>query len=330
MSGMTRRERLKAALAGKEVDRVPVGFWRHWPVDDQESKPLAAAALEFQKRYNLDFIKVPVASTFCVDDYGVKHAWRGSSMGDRDYLEYAIKKIEDWDRVDPLDINKGTYGRMLQALRIILDKKEKDTPVIFTVFNPLNMACYLAGDDTFLVHVRREPDRVERALKMLTETCARFVHAVVREGGDGIFLSARAASYDVMSEEEYLHFGRPLDLKVLKAASSGWFNVMHLHGRYPMFAALSNYPVQAMNWHDRAAGPGLAEAGKLFKGALMGGIEQFNTLLKGSTEEITAQARDAIRQMKGRRLIVTPGCTYPVTVPHSNLMALRKAVEQKR
>jgi uroporphyrinogen decarboxylase len=31
--------------------------------------------------------------------------------------------------------------------------------------------------------------------------------------------------------------------------------------------------------------------------------------------------------MRGHRLIVTPGCTYPLGIPHSNLLAMRHAVE---
>ena len=62
MAGMTKRERIKAALAGETVDRVPVAFWRHWPGDDQKPDSLAMVALDFQLRYDLDFIKVPVSS----------------------------------------------------------------------------------------------------------------------------------------------------------------------------------------------------------------------------------------------------------------------------
>ena len=36
---------------------------------------------------------------------------------------------------------------------------------------------------------------------------------------------------------------------------------------------------------------------------------------------------DAIRQMTSLRIIITPGCTYPLGVPHANLMAMRNAVE---
>ena len=325
---MSKQERLKAALAGKAVDRVPIGFWRHWPGDDQHPESLASVALEFQRRYDLDFIKVPVSSTYCVDDYGAEHEYRGSLIGDREYLDPVVKNIDDWDRIQPLNVTKGKYGQHLQALRMIIDKRESNTPVIFTIFNPLAMASYLAGDENLLVHLRRYPDKVEKALKALTETCVSFVKAVIAEGADGIFLSTRWASYELMSEEEYLRFGKPGDLVVLAASSGGWFNVLHLHGQHPMFSTLADYPVQAINWHDRTAWPGLTEAKKLFRGAVMGGVEQYKVLNLGSPLDVELQVHNAIDLTKGRRLIIAPGCTYPLSVPYSNLIAMRKAVDR--
>ncbi len=328
MAEMTKRERIKAALVGESVDRLPVAFWRHWPGDDQGPESLALVALDFQRRYDLDFIKVPVSSVYCVEDYGVQHTYRGSYMGDREYLQRVIHRVEDWDHVHPLNVRRGSYGWHLQALRMIVDQKEAETPVIFTMFDPLAMAAYLAGDETLLVHLRSEPHRVLRALDALAETSARFARAAMAEGCDGIFLSTRFASYELMSEDEYRQFGRPGDLTVLAAANEkGWFNVLHLHGQHPMFISLSDYPVQAVNWHDRTAWPGLAEAAGLVPHAVMGGVEQFKTLHLGSAEEVKAQVRDAVQQMRGHRLIVTTGCTYPLGVPHSNLLAMRQAVE---
>jgi len=324
---MSKRERIKAALTGKTVDRVPVAFWRHWPGDDQKPDSLANVTLEFQKRYDLDFIKIPVSSAYCVDDYGVKHEYRGNLIGDQDYLERVIKRAEDWDRIEPLDIRKGTYGWHLQALKKVIEKKERETPVIFTIFNPLAMASYLAGDRTLLVHLRRYPQKIQIALKALTQTCVSFVKAVIDEGADGIFLSTRWASYELINEQEYLQFGKPGDLDVLAASAGGWFNALHLHGQYPMFSTLSDYPVQAVNWHDQTAWPRLIEAKEIFSGALMCGVEQYQTLNAGSPAEVQSQVHDAISLMKGCRLIVTPGCTYPISVPHANLVAMRKAVE---
>ena len=93
-----------------------------------------------------------------------------------------------------------------------------------------------------------DPAPVERALSALTVTCADFVRACIEEGADGIFLSTSAASYEVMSANEYDKFARPGDLEVLKATKGGWFNVLHIHGQHPMFARLADYPVAAVNW----------------------------------------------------------------------------------
>ena len=323
---MTKRERITAALGGQAVDRVPVGIWRHWPSDDQTPDSLAAVTLAYQRKYDLDFIKFPVSSTYCVEDYGITHAYRGNIMGDREYLSRTIHSPGDWSAVAPLDIRRGTYGWHLESLRKVIKEKDSATPVIVTMFHPVSMAAYLAGDEMLLAHIREYPDRVLPALHALTETSVRFARACVDAGADGIFLSARFASFELMSRDEYLQFGRPTDIMVLDAASGGWFNVLHLHGQHPMFKDSADYPVQAVNWHDRTSGVDLAAAAALFPGALMGGVEQMHLLQDGSPEAVAHQAKDAIDKIKSR-LILTTGCTYPISVPEANLMAMRRAVE---
>jgi uroporphyrinogen decarboxylase len=324
---MTKRERIMAALAGKAVDRVPVAFWRHWPGDDQNAESLAAVTLRYQCQYDLDFIKFPVSSTYCVEDYGITHAYRGSIMGDREYLSRVIQRPGDWEGIAPLDVRRGTYGWHLEALRQVINEKDADTPIIVTMFNPLAMAAYLAGDEIFLSHLHQYPEKVLPALSSLSETSARFARACIEAGADGVFLSTRFASYEMMSVDEYRQFGRPADLAVLEAAAGGWFNVLHLHGPHPMFREVTDYPAQAVNWHDRTSGIALAAAAVLFPGALMGGVEQLYLLQNGSPEEVSEQVGDAIFKMNGHRLIVSTGCTYPLGVPEANLMAMRRAVE---
>ncbi len=329
MAEMSKRERLQATLRGREVDRMAVAFWRHWPGDDQTAESMAAAALEFQQRYDLDFIKLPVSSTYTVADYGVKHQYQGSLVGDRVYLERVVKKIEDWHLIRPLDIRQGTYGWHLKAIETILKQKEVDTPLIITMFNPLSIAAYLAGDELFLTSVRHFPEKVRPALEAIAETSQRFARAAVEMGADGIFLSTRLASYEMMNAAEYIQYGRSGDLAVLSSAKEGWLNVLHLHGPHPMLNELANYPVQVLNWHDRTTTYSLSDAAKIFDGALLGGIEQHKLLRFGSQEEVKAQVENAVLQMNGRRLIVSPGCTYHLDVPHGNLMALRRAVDIK-
>jgi uroporphyrinogen decarboxylase len=327
MEKMSHRQRLQAALAGQETDRVPVAFWRHWPGDDQRAQSLVDVALEYQHHFDLDFIKLPVSPAYTVADYGVKTEYRGSLIGDRDFTGYVIKKIGDWDRVTPLDVHQGSYGRHLEAVRHIVKRKAPDVPLIVTIFNPLSVAAYMAGDEICLSHLRAHNERVVPALQAIAETTARFVRAALAEGADGIFLSTRFASSELMPEREYLRFAREGDLVVLQAAQSGWLNILHLHGPHPQLAQLSGYPVQIINWHDRTTEFDLGAAAGLFPGLLMGGIEQYHTLRFGTPEQVVAQAHDAIRVMQGRRLVLAPGCTYNLDVPQSNLLALRRSVD---
>jgi uroporphyrinogen decarboxylase len=324
---MNKRERIKAALAGSRVDRVPVAFWRHWPEDDQREEALTLVTLEFQRIYDLDFIKFPSSSPSTVADYGAKHEYRGSLLGSRVYTENVIKCADDWKRIEPLDVHRGVYGWNLRALQKVIDQKDPETPIIVTMFDPLALACNLAGEKTCLAHMRTHPQLLAAALGALTETCVAYARAAIDAKADGVFLSTPHASYDLMNQVEYQQFGRPGDLAVLAAAAGGWFNVLHVHGPHPMLPVAYDYPAHALNWDDRIAYPDMAEAAKHFKGALMGGVDQYRVLEKGSMEDVVTQVHDTVRLMNGRRLIVTPGCTYPIDVPHSNLAAMRHAVE---
>jgi uroporphyrinogen decarboxylase len=255
------------------------------------------------------------------------HAYRGRAVGDRDHYDRVVKRIEDWDRIRPLDIAQGACARTLESLRLVLAERDPDTPVIQTLFSPLTMARFLA-DDLYLVHLRRDPARVARALRALTETCAAFARAAVAAGADGIFLSTMASTYEVLSPAEQRDIARPADLTILQAAGGGWLNILHVHGQHPMIHETADYPVHGLSWHDRTAGPSLADAARIFPGALVAGIEQFSLLHFGTPAEVETQVQDAIAQTKGRRLIVAAGCTYPLTAPDCNLVAARHAVEK--
>jgi uroporphyrinogen decarboxylase len=228
MEKMTKKERIKAALTGKPVDHAPVGFWRHWPGDDQDENSLALVTLEFQQHYDLDFIKFPVSSSYCVSDYGVKHEYQGNPDGTRSYLDRPIKKLKDWDQIEPLNVREGVYGWHLRSLSQVIYQRKPETPVVVTVFNPLAMAFYLAGDDTALAHLRQDPEKVKRALRALTQTCVDFVREAINAGVDGIFLSTKSASYELMNAQEYTQF----DARAIWLVPGRWIRMV----QHPAFS----------------------------------------------------------------------------------------------
>ena len=327
MAEMTKVERLRAAIQGQPVDRPPVALWRHFPGDDQHPQSLADASLAFVRRYDFDLLKVTPASSFCLRDWGAEDRWLGNMEGTRKYTHYPIQSPEDWYNLQPLDPKSGALGAQLQCLRIIAEALGDEVPFIQTIFNPLSQAKNLVGPEQLPIHMRCYPDALKAGLEVISETTRRFIDAACSTGISGVFYAVQHAQYGVLSEREYTLFGRAYDLKILEAAQGLWLSVLHLHGLDVMFDLLADYPVQVVNWHDRETWPTLAEAQQRFSGAVCGGLQRWDTIVRGTPDRVRKQAAEAISQTSGQRFILGTGCVTPIVAPTANIHAAREAVE---
>jgi len=326
MSPISHRQRLEVCVSGEKSDRPPVALWRHFPMDDQSPERLAAATLNFQQTYDFYFVKVTPASSYSVRDWGCQDAWRGNTEGTRDYAPGVVEHPEDWIRLTALNPARGSLGDMLRCLKILKAGLPPDTPIIQTIFSPLSQAKNLVGKHNLAVHLRRYPDAVHAGLKTIMETTQRFIAAALELGVDGVFYAVQHAQYGLLSESEFAEFGRAYDLQTLEAAQAGWFSMVHLHGEQVMFDAVSDYPVQALNWHDRDAGPTLKEARQRYAGVLCGGLRREQSIVLGAPSDVITEARDAIEATQGERFILGTGCVTPIIAPHGNLRAARQSV----
>jgi len=325
---MTKRERLAAAIAGAEVDRVPVALWRHFPVDDTDAEELARTAAAFQQQYNWDFIKLTPLSNYSVADWGGTVAYHGHPEGTSDYITPPrVTTPEDWERLEPLDVHAGTMGRQLTSVRRLRELVGPEVPIIETVFNPLSQARKLVGNGMELVHLRRYPQQLQAALEQITSTTTAFIAAVLEAGADGIFYATQHARAALVSQAEYRAMLRPFDLRILEAAREGSFNLLHLHGMDTYLDLVSDYPVHALNWHDRDTGPSLAEGVRSFPGLVVGGLSQ-RDMVEGNPAGIRELARQAVTETGGRRVCLSTGCVLPTVAPWGNIRALRAAADE--
>ena len=327
---VSHRQRIEACLGGKAPDRAPVALWRHFPVDDQTPDGLAAATLDFQQTYDFDLVKVTPASSFCLKDWGVEDAWRGATEGTRDFTRRVVELPEDWLRLTVLDPYAGHLGKQLTCLRLVCGELGAQTPVLQTIFNPLAQAKNLSGGQVLLAHLRRYPEAVHAGLRTIAESTRRFIEAACETGIAGVFYAVQHASYPLLSPQEYDLFGRAYDLQVLEPAGRLWLNMLHLHGSDVMFERFSDYPLAVINWHDRDTPPSLVEARRQFKGVLCGGLQRERTMVLGTPEQVTAEARDALLATGGERFILGTGCVLPTIAPRANIWAARRSVEAGR
>lgn len=325
MSKWTKRKRLEATIAGEAADRPPVALWRHWPGDDQDAAALAAAQLKWQQDYDWDFLKTSPASSYSVADWGLVDRWEGHIEGTRSYVEYPIKRPSDWETLSLLDPNQGMLGRQLEALRLTGEGLRGEVPFVATVFSVLGQARHLAGGETILSHMRSHPESFLQGLETIAENTVRFLDAARDSGMDGIYYAVSHARYPVMSQEEFSTFARPYDLRILESVSDLWLNVVHLHGTDIAFEWTADYPAQLFNWHDRDTAVTLADGLRQIRGAASGGVSQWSIHQEGP-EQTLAEAREALEQTGGRRLVLGTGCVIMTTTPLRNIRALRESV----
>ena len=324
---MTHWERVRAALQGDDVDRPPMSLWKHWPVDDETPAGLAAVTLHWQREFDFDFVKFMPTGTYGIEDWGAETIYRPTENGTRTIIKHGVTQPQQWPQLQQLDVNKDYLGIQIEALRLTAAELKGEVPILQTVFSPLTTARKLAGDRV-LAHMRQYPDLLKEGLQIIAETTARFAKASLQAGAHGIFFATQNATYRVMTEAEYREFGVAFDMVVFDAIKDeSQFSLLHVHGEDTMFDLMASYPAHAMNWHDRTAGPSLTEARKHFDGALIGGVDEWHTLLFGSEEAIRDEIHDAIAQTKGRGFMVGPGCVLPIRTPLRFLHAARAAVD---
>ncbi len=325
---MTKTQRIEAALKGLFVDRVPVSLWKHFPEREHRGKLLAEATLAFQEEYDFDFVKMMFPGLYFVRDWGVTVKPSGKRHNAYTAASHPIRRPEDWTKLKVNDPHKGVLAEQLEALERVGSKVKGRVPFVATIYSPLTTACKLIGE-VFFDHLREQPAQLHQGLEVIADTTVDFARAAAACGVDGFFFATQLADYDVMEQAEYEEFGREYDLLVLSHIDQQeqWFNILHLHGFNVMFDFLEDYPVQAINWHDRLSPLSLSQAMERTDKCLIGGINHHGTIATGTLEEIGLEVQDALAETHGRRHVLGPGCVIPMDSPAENIRAARRAVE---
>ncbi len=325
---MTHWERVRTAIKGEDVDRVPISLWKHWPVDDETPAGLAAVTVNWQKEYDFDLVKFMPTGTYGIEDWGAETIYQPNYRGIRTVTKFGLTYTEQWPKLEQLEVTKGYLGNQIAALRLAAAELDNTVPILQTIFSPLTTARKLAGERVF-TDLRLQPETLKEGLQIIAETTVRFALESIRAGAHGMFFASQCDTYHLLNQAEYKEFGEYYDLIVLKAVQKeAELNMIHAHGEDIMFDLMAAYPAQMMNWHDRLTRPTLSEAKKQFSGLLVGGVSEWQTLLNGPVDAIRAEVKDAIAQTGGRRLMVGPGCVIPGHIPVTHIRAAIQAATE--
>ena len=301
---MNRVERVRAALAGGPVDRVPASFWFHFPRDKAHGEASVKAHLEYFQESGVDFLKIMN-----------EHPYRAN---------VSIKTPSDWRQVRPAPITAPFYQEQLDEVKRIVDRLGDESLAIVTVFSPFASGNH-ASDHQVTEHLKAEPEVVSQGLAAIAESLARFALGCVEAGASGIYFAAQGGEEDRFAEQEFLRHIKPHDLTVLDAVEDhGEFHLLHIcrdRVRLPLYA---DCPSHAVNWAATKRNLSLVDGRDLFKRTIVGGMDDRGVLVDGSPKEIREAVRAVITGFGTRGLIVGADCTVPTDIDVSNI---RTAVE---
>lgn len=307
---MEHQQRVRSVLAGETVDRPPFVLWHHFRPAGSPTA-LATAVVDFFGRFDFDIMKVMPDLPYPTPSGG-------------------IQATSDWTNLPRLDAHEGELSGMPKAVEAVR-RARPNAVILTTVFSPLATAIKLAGGyDPFCRHVQKDPDAVREGLAIVSANLAAMCGESLRRGSDGIYFATNGQGDGLFTEEEYAQFGRPFDLQVLGACSSGWINVLHMHAASGLeWRWTADYPVQVFCWSDRRTGIALREVARALPGrTVMGGIDEFGAIVDGRMDVVAQEMQDAVRQTSGRHLILAGGCSVPDEINEEHLSMARRLVDR--
>ncbi len=324
------RERIEMIMRGEKPDRFAASAWRHFYHREAAAEGLVDAMIGFQSEFDWDFMKINPRASYHVEDWGNKLRWSCSEFQKHIKLEYAVKRLHDWDKIEPLPMTAPVLAEHLKVIRMIRKKVGPELPLLMTVFNPLGIARYLVGDtDKLKEHIDQDPGRITAALENITETFKKYSVECLNAGADGIFFATLEwASSDNMDYEDYMKYGRPYDLRILKAVQGSRFNMLHVCHTNNYLKQLSDYPVDLINWDSsHPTNPSVEQAFEFFgEKTVVAGLDDRGWLWHSRPDEIGNEIARLKEKFAGRRFIFGPSCAIAPELPYENLRALRRAL----
>ncbi|MEX1021277.1 MAG: uroporphyrinogen decarboxylase family protein [Litorilinea sp.] len=305
---MHKKDRVRAALQMQPVDRVPAGFWYHFPAELHTGTPAVRAHLDFYRNTDVDFLKVMN-----------EHLYR---------VDFDIAQPADWRGLRAAPVSAPFYQGLLDELRQVLDAIGDEVFVMATVHGVFASAFHathspeatFAQGNPVVEHLRQNAEPVLGALDAIADSLADFAGACLDAGAHGVYYAALGAEQYRFTEEEFLTWIKPYDLRVLQAIEGrGELNVLHICKDQVRLDLYADYPAHAVNWAVSEQNPSLIEGRALFNRPILGGVDYRGPIVEGPSAAIEAEVHATIREFGTQGLLLGADCTLPTHTPYEHI-----------
>ncbi len=317
---MTKKERVWAVLKGQTPDRIPTGFWKHFPQADFYGRAAVQAHLDFFERTQTDICKVMTEYLYPCD--------------------YNIFAASDWSKLPSYGADAAFIQDQADIVREVA-RACPDAPVLATIHGIGASASHaLLGQQRYdmigryaeLFHARTDPEAVAKAFHNIADTMSIMAREMIRAGADGIYYAALGGASDGFTDAEHRELIAPLDRQVLNAAYDAGAKLVVLHMCKPRvnLQRFVDYPCDIVNWGIEESGVSMAQGRTIFKDkVLLGGFDYHHgPVVTGDYETLCRDMAALVQEAGKEKLIFGSDCTLPSDIPDAYIANVARASEQ--
>ncbi|MDH7500537.1 MAG: uroporphyrinogen decarboxylase family protein, partial [candidate division NC10 bacterium] len=221
-------------------------------------------------------------------------------------------------------LERPSVAAVLEAIRILKRRYGQEVAIIGKVMGPWTLSYHLHGLQDFLVKTITAPKVVHAFLHTLKEVSLRFGRAQLEAGADVLCLADHATG-DLVSPECYRDFLLPVHQEI--AGQIPRPVVLHICGDTTnRLEYIARTGFSAFHFDSKVK----AKVARQIVGrriALVGNINNAETLLSGSVEAVREEARVTLREGVD---LLAPECAVPLRTPLPNLRILAELAKESQ
>lgn len=313
-----KRDLLKTAIEGREkVSRVPVGFWHHFVLGEDQFKGLEQPEIldkviqghiDYYKRVNPDMMKLMNEGFF----------------GYPPIMGNPLETAEDLLKIKAVGPDHPWITKQVEHVKKLTGLFSPEVMTFYNVFAPLQVIRirleFLDMDfERFVYLAEQFPQELKAAgLEIQKDILALVEKLLLETSLDGIYYCVQNIQSSRFDRSLYKELIGPTETKVLQKANElSPYNILHICGYARHVNDLEiyrDYEAAIYNWAVHTEGVSIEEGRHLFPDkCILGGFDNNpDTLIdQGSKAELTRYVEGLIEENGWRGYIIGADCSIP-------------------
>lgn len=329
---MNGRVRIEKAFNNEIVDRVPIGFWRHFVTGEEQFMGMEKQEIldraynehvAYYKKIKPDMMKIMSEGFF----------------GYPPIMNNPLNNGEDLKKIKSIGKNHPWIKEQIKHVKRISDEMKHDTAIFYNIFAPLQVIRikfdFLDHEyDKFPYLAENFPDELFQAGLEIQKDIKYLVEGLFEANAiDGIYYCVQNIQSQKYPKEKYHEIITPTEIEVLDTANEyNDMNILHVCGYANYHNDLSfykNYKAKCYNWATHTEKIDLREGKEYFDNhAVLGGFDNNpNTLLdKASKENLINETINILNNNDFPGFIMGADCSLPDNFDDDRLILIKDTI----